>query len=105
LSMERYVSGSFDEGVLSEVEAYVNTDDFEENLILSFSEQYYFLNDKAPNPFWVFSSSSNTLIRLSHDTELLLLEDFDADQKQIECVACQNIVYVPTEYITEAEWH
>ena len=103
--MERQSSGSLDYNMINDIEEYVNTPAFESNLRISFSDKLYFLNSKAPNPFWVYSTNSHMLIRINRDTELLLLEELDADQGFVACLALQNFVKIPVEYVTEVEWH
>ena len=104
--MEKHASGSvcmFD--LEEELDSIINSKEFDEDIKSSFADKFYVLNEKAPNPFWVFSYSSFSIIRLAQMSEVIPLTKFDRSKNQIECFAQENIVKIPIEYITEMEWH
>ena len=88
-----------------EINKVLETMQFEEDLRASFVDKCYILNKKAPNPFWTFSYSANTMIKLVRMVEVVPLTQFDKTKPSIECLAQNNVVKIPTEYITEMDWH
>ncbi|HCT54311.1 MAG TPA: hypothetical protein DF712_17825 [Balneola sp.] len=101
----KYASGSLGIDLIEEIAELVNTEEFENDILSSFHDKFYVLNEKAPNPFWVYSLNYCGLIRVTHDTELIPVDIFNKESKDTECIVNQNIVTIPTEFIAELEWH
>ena len=84
---------------------FIQSDYFLDEMLSSSNSKYYFLNKTAPNPLWVYSSTLYTLMRITPSTELIPVDAFDKDSKFTECYVMQNMVNIPTKFITESEWH
>ena len=103
--MENNLSGSLGFDFIDEVSELVNTKQYEEGAIESFSENFYVLNKLAPDPFWAYSLNFCRLIKLNREIEVIPIESFDSTAENTECYVNQNIVMIPTAYISELEWH
>ena len=114
--MENILSGSGDvfsmpseEEIDESLEMLMADAQFEQDLINSFNSKMYFINDKAPNPMWVFCSVSMKMICLHPQTEVTVLDevgyDYASKSNLIECLVGINLVKVPKELINMGEWH
>lgn len=114
--MENILSGSgdvfsmlSDEEIDESLEMLMGDEQFEQDLINSFNSKMYIINDKAPNPMWVFCSVSMKMICLYPQTEVTVLDevgyDYASKNKLIECLVGINLVKLPKELINAGEWH
>ena len=103
--MENNLSGSVSFNFIDEIKDMINTDEFDKDIVSSFSEKFYILNKLAPNPYWAYSLNLCRMIKINREAELIPLEVFNKESNNTECFVNQNIVTVPTDYISELEWH
>ena len=114
--MENILSGSFDvfgipneEEIDESLEMLMSDEQFEQDLINSFNSKMYFINNRAPNPMWVFCSVTMKMICLHPQTEVTVLDEAGYDHASksnlIECLVGINLVKLPKNLINSGEWH
>ena len=101
--MSNNVTGSLNQ-LIEDLSELMSEASFESDLKDAFGDKCYILNNKAPNPFWVYSQTTHQMICLRKNIELLPV-DYNPSYEKVECFVLQNIVNIPIEYITEMSWN
>ena len=118
--MENHISGSLklssgsfdydDEYDLdTELQHLMASEQFEDDLINSFTVNMYTVVNEAPRPLWVYCSITHRLVRIWPSTEVVVLNEqgFRMSKKDdnIDCLVGQNLIKIPKKYINSGEWN
>jgi hypothetical protein len=117
--MENHSSGSLD--ILSEdidyeedeidvdLEMLMQSRQFEEDLINSFTFNMYSVKSSAPSPLWVYCSITHNIIRIWPKTALVVIDENKFKlarlDESIECLIGQNLIQIPKKLIDMGDWH
>ena len=106
------ISGSFsciDDFIDEDISMLMQSKQFEDDLINSFTINMYSINNNAPKPLWTYCAISHQIVKVWPNTEVVVLDEERVKilkkEDKIECLAGQNLIRLPKKYVDMGEWN
>lgn len=93
-----------------EIAKIIDGSSYDEELELSFCDKYYYVSKEVDRPYYVFSPSVNSIVRIAPTTEIIVIDEYQFDMSKstqtINCVTLHGLlVDLPKKHIIVMDLH